>query len=83
MEKLLLIWKDPDSRTRYTIGELIKNDNEYLFHYVNPELKSALEKKLQHIQDFQIMKKSINLKIYFQIFLADYRTKKGKTILKY
>ena len=45
MEKLLLIWKDPDSRTRYTIGELIKNDNEYLFHYVNPELNSALNKK--------------------------------------
>ena len=45
MEKLLLIWKDPDSRTRYTIGELIKNDNEYLFHYVNPELNSALDKK--------------------------------------
>ena len=30
MEKLLLIWKDPDSRTRYTIGELIKNDNEVI-----------------------------------------------------
>ena len=26
-------------------NELIKNDNEYLFHYVNPELNSALEKK--------------------------------------
>lgn len=38
MEKLLLIWKDPDSRTRYTIGELIKNEDGYLFHYVNPEL---------------------------------------------
>ena len=44
-EKLLLIWKDPDSKTGYTIGELIKNDNEYLFHYVNPELNSALDKK--------------------------------------
>ena len=27
-EKLLLIWNDPDSKTGYTIGELIKNDNE-------------------------------------------------------
>ena len=44
MEKLLLIWKDPDSRTRYTIGELIKNEDGYLFHYVNPELDSALDK---------------------------------------
>lgn len=52
MEKLLLIWKDPESRTRYIIGELIKNEEGYLFHYVNPELNIALDKNFTSYPGF-------------------------------
>ena len=40
-ETLLLIWKEPKERRRYTIGELTYKDNKYMFKYVNPELEDA------------------------------------------
>ena len=43
MERLLLILNNKN-KDSYTIGELIKNDDGYLFHYVNPEIYSALDK---------------------------------------
>lgn len=43
MEKLLLIWKNPENRTRYTIGELEKNGNSITFRYIDPELNNAIK----------------------------------------
>ena len=40
-EELWLIWKDSISRRRYKIGSLIKENNRYIFNYVNPELDDA------------------------------------------
>lgn len=65
MEKLLLIWKDPNSRTRYTIGELIKNDKEYLFHYVNPELDKALDKNFTTYPGFSNYEEEYKSEILF------------------
>lgn len=42
MESLLLIWKDPKTRTRYKIGRLEKNEENFIFEYVDPELSTAL-----------------------------------------
>lgn len=43
MKRLLLILNNKN-KDSHTIGELIKNEDGYLFHYVNPELDSALDK---------------------------------------
>ena len=45
MESLLLIWKDPKTRTRYKIGRLEKNEENFIFEYVDPELSTALRNK--------------------------------------
>lgn len=45
MKKLLLIWKNPEIRTRYIIGELVKNNDEFIFSYVDPELNIARDNK--------------------------------------
>ena len=43
MKRLLLILNNKN-KDSHIIGELIKNEDGYLFHYVNPELDSALDK---------------------------------------
>ena len=39
--KLWLIWKEPISRRRFTIGLLEKNEKGFFFSYLNPELDEA------------------------------------------
>lgn len=41
LEELLLIWKEPKERRRYTIGVLTYYNEEYTFKYINPELEDA------------------------------------------
>lgn len=42
--KLWLIWKEPKERRRFIIGELVYENDEYKFQYINPELNDARKK---------------------------------------
>jgi putative zinc finger/helix-turn-helix YgiT family protein len=37
---VLLVWKNPNTRSRYTIGELTRDEDGYLFHYVLDQPRS-------------------------------------------
>lgn len=41
MKKLLLVWKDFETRTRYVVGNLTYDNKVYFFKYTNPELSDA------------------------------------------
>lgn len=49
---LWLIWKDPQERRRYTIGELSCNNDFYVFKYLNPELKEAIKAGFEYFPGF-------------------------------
>lgn len=51
-EKLWMIWKAPISRRRFIIGELSKNEKDYCFKYINPELEAAKEKGFSYFPGF-------------------------------
>ena len=51
-----LIWKDPESRRRYKIGNLIY-DNKYTFKYVNPELNDATLVGFKYFPGFEDINK--------------------------
>ena len=38
-DELLLVWKDPETRNRFVIGRLWKNDNGYYFEYIRENEK--------------------------------------------
>ena len=57
-EELWLIWKDPISRRRYKIGSLIKENNRYIFSYVNPELDDARAVGFKYFPGFEDLTKS-------------------------
>ena len=40
-EELLLVWKEPKTRRRYTIGKLTYENNKYTFTYIDPELNDS------------------------------------------
>lgn len=52
-DELWLIWKEPKSRKRYKIGILIKDNNEYEFSYVNPELNDAKKVGFNYFPGFE------------------------------
>ncbi|HDR4614606.1 TPA: HipA domain-containing protein [Bacillus cereus] len=54
IDKLLLIWKDPETRTRFTIGELSfeKETNTYKFQYQQPGLDDAKEHGFKDYPNF-------------------------------
>lgn len=57
-EELWLIWKDSTSRRRYKIGSLIKENNRYIFNYVNPELDDARTVGFKYFPGFEDLKRS-------------------------
>lgn len=43
MSIFMLVWKDPNTRKRYKVGELEALDNRFIFKYTNPDLSDAME----------------------------------------
>lgn len=57
-DELWLIWKDPISRRRYKIGKLIKNNANYKFSYINPELDDAKLVGFKYFPGFEDLTKT-------------------------
>ena len=57
-EELWLIWKEPISRRRYKIGSLVKENNRYIFNYVNPELDDAKAVGFKYFPGFEDLTKT-------------------------
>lgn len=56
--ELWLIWKSPISRRRYKIGTLTKEDNNYSFNYVNPEIDEAVLEGFKYFPGFENLEKT-------------------------
>ena len=69
-EELWLIWKDPISRRRYKIGSLMKENNKYIFHYVNPELNDARTVGFKYFPGFEDLTKSYESDVLFTNILT-------------
>lgn len=54
VNELLLIWKDPISRQRFTVGKLMFNEftNIYRFIYLNPDLDEAISHGFKNYPNF-------------------------------
>jgi len=52
-----LIWKHPETRRRYKIGNLNYDGKMYTFKYVNPELDDALEVGFNYFPGFEDINK--------------------------
>lgn len=63
--KLWMIWKDPISRRRFIIGELLEADNRYIFKYINPELEDAKEKGFNYFPGFNNLSETYNSNTLF------------------
>ena len=50
--ELLMVWKDPDTRQRFVVGELIEMDGSFSFRYVNPALEEAQKHGFQNYPAF-------------------------------
>ena len=64
VDKLLLIWKEPETRQRYTVGELSYDENEdmYRFEYKNPQLDDALANGFKDYPNFPDLTKQYEIK---------------------
>ncbi|PEJ50766.1 MULTISPECIES: hypothetical protein [unclassified Bacillus (in: firmicutes)] len=58
INKLLLIWKDPDTRKRFVVGTLnyFIEEDAYEFAYLNPDLDEALKHGFQNYPSFPDIK---------------------------
>jgi hypothetical protein len=54
----MLIWKDPNTRKRYKVGELEASDQKYIFKYVDPDLSEAIGKGFKNYPTFPDLKKT-------------------------
>lgn len=50
--EMWLIWKEPETRQRYTVGKLLLENNKYKFQYVNPELNDAIKVGFDYFPGF-------------------------------
>ncbi|MEH7342779.1 HIRAN domain-containing protein [Bacillus sp. JJ1532] len=57
VNELLLIWKDPVSRQRFTVGKLMYNEltNIYRFIYLNPDLNDAIQHGFKNYPNFPFL----------------------------
>ncbi|MCQ6264498.1 HIRAN domain-containing protein [Fictibacillus sp. WQ 8-8] len=64
VDKLLLIWKDSESRQRFTVGELSysEEDETYRFQYKNPQLDDALSHGFKDYPNFPDLNKQYEIK---------------------
>ncbi|WP_299090445.1 HIRAN domain-containing protein [uncultured Metabacillus sp.] len=61
---LLLIWKDPETRSRFTVGKLTYNKDSdiYKFYYKDPELSEAVKHRFQNYPNFPNLKQHYEVK---------------------
>ncbi len=64
-EELWLIWKDPVSYEGYKVGSLVKENNKYIFRYVNPELNDAIKLGFKYFPGFEDLTKTYESEILF------------------
>lgn len=62
--ELMLIWKNPQTRSRFKIGDL-SYDGKYAFKYVNPELEDALDSGFEFFPGFEDVNKTYESKELF------------------
>ena len=62
--ELMLIWKNPQTRSRFKIGDL-SYDEKYTFKYVNPELDDALDSGFEFFPGFEDVNKVYESKELF------------------
>ncbi|MBD8589212.1 hypothetical protein IFT92_15530 [Peribacillus simplex] len=57
INELYLIWKDPISRHRFTVGKLAFNEdlNTYKFNYINPDLNEAISNGFKNYPNFPLL----------------------------
>lgn len=56
ISELLMVWKDPDTRQRFVVGELQERDGIFTFQYVNPELDEAIKHGFKNYPSFPDLK---------------------------
>lgn len=64
-KEMWLIWKHPETRRRYKIGNLNYNDEIYTFKYVNPELDDALNAGFKYFPGFEDIDKVYTSDVLF------------------
>lgn len=79
MNKLLVVWKDINSRSRFIIGELVKDDDEYSFKY-NYEIDEARKNGFNGIIGLSDFKKTYNSEKLFPVFSSRLPDRKRKDI---
>lgn len=67
MQTLWLIWRDPDTRLRYKVGELVNNDSSFEFQYTNPELDNATSAGFKGFPGFNFKDKYRSLLLFSNI----------------
>ncbi len=57
-KELWLIWKEPVSHKEYKVGSLIKENNKYIFSYINPDLNDAIKVGFKYFPGFEDLTKT-------------------------
>jgi hypothetical protein len=81
-DELWLIWKEPNTRRRYKIGILIKENNLFKFNYVNPELDDAKKVGFKYFPGFDNLTKVYESEELFQNILTRLPNKKRPDYLE-
>ncbi len=75
---IYLIWKDPESRIQYTVGQLFKN-GQYEFKYTD-DIEEAKEHGFEPLISFEDISKKYKSNILFPVFSSRLPDKKRKDI---
>lgn len=68
--ELWLIWKQPITHIGFTVGSLRKDDNYYIFNYINPELDEAVNAGFTYFPGFSDTSKEYKSDILFANILS-------------
>ena len=82
MIKVEVTWKNPISRERYKIGELIYNNNEYVFKY-SESLEKANSEGFNGLGEFKDLKKIYTSPELFLTFSTRIPNRKRKDFKKF
>lgn len=67
---MLMVWKDPDSRQRFVVGQLSISEAGFTFQYVNPALDEALEHGFKNYPSFPNLQETYNSTELFPSIVA-------------
>ena len=65
MEKLWLVWKEPEERKRYIVGELIYENDKYTFKYLKEEIDIVTSKGFDFFPGFNDLDKIYESTVMF------------------